>query len=241
VQLKPIAGLTAFVAAVLTLSTALFYCEAAAPGSVCTPAAPSLAQQVCAPYVAIVGPDAEVYGAGTVLRVRGELHILTAAHVVCGPKDLAPEIGEIRHYSTEADPDEPREARVVAYSAPEDAAGPKGDDLALLKPINPAGLSPARIAPKPFRLERGEDMWYIGSPAGEIAHLERSIYSRDRTWAGKTFYITNGCAYFGNSGGGCYVKRGDTYFLVGVLTRRLKTEWPTSPPWSKPRTPYPAS
>lgn len=185
----------------------------------------------------IVSPYVEVQlhgtGAGTVIEIDGEVLVLTAAHVVEGyssetkkpytdengkPADETTQNIDIPTIRKKAGNDEMKgEAPVVWYSAPEESGG---DDLALLKPKSPAGLKAARLL-LTDNLRWGETTYYIGTPAGMHSRLERSIVSLrharllDRTWT-----ATNGCGWYGNSGGGLYVERDGHYVLAGVVTRK---------------------
>lgn len=191
----------------------------------------------------VVSPYVEVQcrwsgrGAGTVIKVGDEVLVLTAAHVVEGFDRLE---GEESYIDAKGDkhakriknirvPDiikklgdreDRRAAEVVWYSAPEEEGG---DDLALLKPTDDEGLKTARLL-LTNDLKTGEDVWYIGTPAGEHGRLEKSIVSiRNRKVLGKPWTSTNGCGYFGNSGGGLYVARDGHYALAGVVCRMVQS------------------
>ena len=175
-----------------------------------------LPAEVVAPYVEVLNPAQKGRGAGTVIEVDGEVLVLTAGHVVAGYKvkdaeDLPATISKKALDLTESQP-----ADVIWYSPVEEE---KGHDLALLRPRNAKNLKPARLLLTPD-IKIGEPTWYIGTPMGEHGRLERSIVASlgerrlNHKWLG-----TNGCGYFGNSGGGLYVERGGHYHLAGVVTR----------------------
>jgi S1-C subfamily serine protease len=156
-------------------------------------------------------------GSGTVVKVADEVLVLTAAHVVegaqndGGPVHIRRERG---HTTTLISCD------IVRYSPPEESGG---DDLALLKPADPAGLVPAALG-LGEKLPAGRDVWYIGSPDGLHGSLERSIVNKPEHRFPKTgkqtFFLVNGSGYYGSSGGGVYVRNDEgKLVLVGVVTR----------------------
>lgn len=175
-----------------------------------------LPEEVLAPYVEVGSPGGGGTGAGTVIEVEGEKLVLTAGHVVDGYKvkgeDERP--ATIRKQAEGLTSSQP--ADVIYFSPVEEK---RGNDLALLRPRNAKGLKPARLLLTP-ELQVGEPTWYVGTPMGEHSRLERSIVALLHYQALKRDWIaTNGCGYFGNSGGGLYVERGGHYRLAGVITR----------------------
>ena len=184
----------------------------------------SIKTDVADPYVEIRTPHG--LGAGTVIEVDGELLVLTAAHVAEGCRFE-------REGSVFSRP-----ARLVnkkakiAVDADVVLCGRRGDigpDLALLKPRDTAGLAPASLTVK-FEYDLGEDCWYIGSPAGAHARLEKSIISGIDAddiegFAVGSYITTNGSGWYGSSGGGLFVKRSSEceccgeseYVLAGVV------------------------
>lgn len=205
----------------------------------------TLKGDVIAPYVEIQSSYGWGNGAGTCLQVDGETLILTAAHVVArnikvrGAK-FTP--SKVYYYKQEWDIPFPtlpsiggwhldplpasREADLVWYDPPEEE---KGHDLALLRPRHAEGLRAAPLGLSET-LEVGEDCWYVGTPNGLHGALERSIINRtDHQMGGNTFTVVNGNGWYGNSGGGLFVKREGGYRLVGVVTRGIGANNPKCP------------
>lgn len=186
----------------------------------------------------IVDPYVEVRttaggGAGTVIKVGDEILVLTAAHVVAeSAKAMEPKTPE-EAKRTLPEKNKPVflcietehrrtviQADIVGYSTTEDKGG---TDLALVKPRDPAGLTPAIFCDQ-AKIEPGQECWYIGTPMGVHRMLEKTIVNRPLLEKNDHPYIVvNGQGTYGNSGGGLFVKSGDKYVLVGVVTRRLWT------------------
>lgn len=192
--------------------------------------ADALEKEVLAPYVQVTASWSGT-GAGTVIEVDGEKLILTAGHVVEGyasepapqtdekGNKVVPEEKTIRKITIRKETAETAselEAAVLWYSPPEEQGG---NDLALLRPYKADTLRAAPLLDRGI-LHLGESTWYIGTPAGLHARLERSIVAvRGFRLYGRNWTITNGCGYYGSSGGGLYVLRDGRYVLAGVVTR----------------------
>lgn len=182
----------------------------------------------------IVDPYVEVRtdkgtGAGTYIKVGDEILVLTADHVAEGCLEAGEDEEEARttparliRYSKSGKADRITLADVVYRGRKENKKGP---DLALLRPRDVTAAPRYAVIPAKIEVELGEDCWYIGTPAGVHARLERSIISgldADpwHRFCGGTTIRTNGCGWYGNSGGGLYVQREvdgvKVYRLVGV-------------------------
>ncbi len=186
-------------------------------------AANQIDKEIVSPYVQIFYQ--EWTGAGVVIDVKGEKLVLTAKHVVDGEETECQlfKVDDLENTKTLWRAD-------VVY---------KSDkyDLALVKPRNTSGLVAANYLGN-VALERGQDVWYIGSPKGEHAFLERTIVNRpfyelagyNSDFEGKEYkhLILNGNAWYGNSGGPVFAKVDGKYVVVGIVTRLV---------WVDPRTP----
>lgn len=183
-------------------------------------------EEVASPNVEILNRHASRLGCGTCIEVGGEVLVLTAAHVVHGYADpqqtrLTDADGNKRTYSTPA-------RHLVEVSHQEDFGGWRSEgetlwvsadlDLALVRLLQRVPAIAVKKLLTRDSLALGEEVWYIGSPAGIYGRLERSIVAATRHEAGKRYwYGTNGCGYPGSSGGGVYVRRGDHYILAGAV------------------------
>jgi len=186
----------------------------------------------------VVHIDAGKYlGSGITIVHNGELHVLTAAHVVSDVMKLKSirfidAKGEVYSREEKVTPryvdctwknDTKLRCQVVWYSADWEGGA---IDLALLKPdaaglklLKDAGVKGATLAGKEDAgLEEGEDAWYCGSGGGIKWGLEKTIISRfdDR------YLVVNGCGWFGHSGSGVFVKRGDSFKLVGIISQFIQ-------------------
>lgn len=148
--------------------------------------------------VLIGGESGSYWGAGTLIRVDGDVYVLTAEHVV--PED------SIYHCTL----------RTGAWFTAERVHGSLEHDMALLRPrFIPDGLLLSRTAhitlgrPRP-----GEPVWYCGYGSSVPFNLDRGIVSRVHP---DTVAVT-GNAWFGHSGSGVFVRRGGNYYLVGVMS-----------------------
>lgn len=164
-------------------------------------------------------------GSGTCIRVRGELLILTAGHVVKGA-DLV-RIKKTFGVRVGLDGISQR-ATVVAFSDPD-----SGLDLSLVKPADGygEGLTPAAVLDTPTVLHLGEAVWYCGSGGGIENNLERSILNRlNFLMPGEPvpYLVVNGNGWHGHSGSGVFVKRGGRFQLAGVVLAGLRT-YPKTP------------
>ncbi|MGE3809481.1 MAG: serine protease [Gemmataceae bacterium] len=202
----------------------------------------SVEQDICQPYVQVnVGNS---FGSGTVLNVGGQVLVLTAAHVVedavretrshwLDERGVVHERVERKYQPVTLVKKSSRgrrewQAEIVRYSPPEEQGG---HDLALLRPMEKSGLVPAHFNAS-TRLEVGMDCWYIGTPRGLHASLEKTILNKldheEEQLPGQRYYVVNGHGTYGNSGGGVFVKVGAEYRLVGVVCRIAG--WPEAGP-----------
>lgn len=165
--------------------------------------------QMIAPYVEIRTDSC--IGSGVVIDWHGSQMVLTAKHVVDGAKRV---VLVKRHDDDELE---------TKWNADVVAMGDGEADLALLKPRTAIGLKSANLC-FGVKLERGEDAWYVGSHTGLHAMLEKSVVNRPSyrlkdQWNDRKYTFFNGNAWYGNSGGPAFVKRGDNYFLAGIIVR----------------------
>lgn len=164
--------------------------------------------QMVSPYVEI--QTASGVGAGVVIDVGGKQVVLTAKHVV----DDVTECVILKRND-----DDDLETRWIA----DVVAKSETADLAIVKPRTPTGLTSANLCGC-VKLERGEDAWYVGTPTGLHASLDKTIINRpsyliDDQWNKRKYTFLNGNAWYGNSGGPAFVKRGDDYFVIGIIVR----------------------
>lgn len=179
---------------------------------------------VVAPYVQIGG------GSGTVIQLDGKPYVLTAFHVVedmmwdvsvyydvFGTKHEVKKRAEVPFKDARGCP---YKGKVVFHTPVEEDGG---HDLALLEVLgDPRGLHAAALD-LDAEMTPGRAVWYIGTPAGVAASLERSIVSRT-DYEGWT--MVNGNGWYGNSGGGLFVKRHGAFYLCGVVVRMTGTDNP---------------
>lgn len=176
---------------------------------------------VCDPYVTVLTSDGKVNGAGTVVTVGSDTLILTAAHVVTSQAVPTP-AGLVFPYPIKV------RSRGRQYGCSV-AVYSEDRDLVLLRPADPSGLTPARVAPS-YTPARGEDVWYIG--AGRLLEdsLERTILNRpDVQRGGRTYLAFNGNGWYGSSGGGVFVQQGSGYVLVSVVQEIWHWEFKAGP------------
>lgn len=159
-------------------------------------------------------------GSGVYLELNGEALVLTCAHMVEKNRVVRDGITTYRPLKLKKEKN-----GTVEYESLADVVqagdSDEGVDLALLHPRKTGRVKPARWYAG-LKLELGEDCWYIGTPAGIHARLERSILSQLDMVLGKhggTFLGTNGCAWFGSSGGPVFVQREGHYYLCGIISR----------------------
>lgn len=183
-------------------------------------------RQVIDPYVQVSAPTGT--GAGVVIEHRGQLRILTAAHVARCVKRDDGTYGTLT-LSKESDDGgytERWKADVLRVST--------AADLAILKPRSTKHLKPAKLR---FDVipERGEDCWYVGTAHGIHAGLERSMVNKPTCDIdGHCFLIVNGNVWYGNSGGPVFVKRGADYTLVGIVVIAVNGADPKTPGGCEP-------
>lgn len=169
-------------------------------------------RQVVAPYLEVRSPDGT--GSGVVIDWKGEQLVLTAAHVTEGYK-------EVELYK-EMDGGEMKSTWVgdVVWEG-----SPEGDfpDLALVRPRAKLNLPSANFDPS-IRIERGEDVWVVGTHSGIHGSLEKTTVNRpsyrvEDERNSRSYTLVNGNPWYGNSGGPIYVKREGDYFMVGIVVR----------------------
>lgn len=205
----------------LTLLAVCLTCAAGAAGSVKT--------DVVAPAVSVREHRDAPCGSGTVIRLDGEVLILTAAHVVDG----AAKKGDPVYLAVRQGGDvETRRCRIVAYGW---SGGPdSGPDLALLRPDRAAGLDAAEVLrADDAALDHGETVFYCGDGAGLHRSLERSIINAPE-WEPddepyRTYTRVNGLGWYGHSGSGLFVRRRDRWVLAGVVVMLERGRDPKSP------------
>lgn len=177
---------------------------------------PNLMSEVVDPYVAVGLPSDDYIGAGTTIKYNGQVYILTAGHVAKG-------VGPVSHVRRKS------EQGITATVWVCDTVGyhynPDGWDLALLKPRDPVGLTPALYKGN-VPLYRGQDAWIMGTPGGLEGMLEHTLISRPVWYSDGTEWrlhrdvyrtVVNGNVWYGNSGGGLYVPQDGHFYLVGVI------------------------
>lgn len=178
--------------------------------------------------VAVIRPYVEVrtehvIGAGTVIKIKGDTLILTAAHVVSNEGEQLKSGIVLRQESGGKTVE--REAEIVHFSAPEEYGG---HDLALLKPVDVIGLTAAKLGLK-LQLTPGQDCWFCGTGGGLHRNLVKTIINRTdyRAVKGNVFTVVNS-GYSGHSGSAVFVRDGDGYSVVGVIVRLC---------WNGPKSP----
>lgn len=171
----------------------------------------TLQQEVIDPYVEIHASGA--IGSGVAVEWNGDMVVLTAAHVANCNKQ--PD-GTFTPMTLVKESEEGGYSQM--WTADVLRVGDKAD-LAVLKPRHPAGLHAAHLMADISAVERGEDCWYVGTAHGVHAGLEKSIINRPAfgTPDGRSLTLVNGNGWYGNSGGPLFVKRGDDYYLVGII------------------------
>lgn len=186
----------------------------------------SIKEEVVDPYVQINTPKKHT-GSGVVIRLKGELLVLTCAHMtddaigkedtegiqVVRPLTVLKVKGPKTLYKSEAD--------IVQKGSV------RGVDLALLRPRIKEGLRPA-LWDSSISLELGEECWYVGTPSGVHARLEKSLLSDIEFQIPDikgTHVGVNGCGYFGSSGGPVFVLRNYHYYLCGIVSRAGPDIW----------------
>lgn len=186
----------------------------------------SVACDVVEPSVTIFTPVAA--GTGTLIEYKGELLILTAAHVaedLYTPRvdlfinEKGEPVVQVNQEPLTADiitsDGRSMKARPVWYSPKWSEAG--GVDLALLRPLGSTrGIRPALVlTEKDAAPELGEDLYYCGFGGGIFENLEKSIVNK----VAEDHIRTNGIGFYGHSGSGVYLKREGRWKLAGVLVR----------------------
>lgn len=211
-------GLLMFAAAAPGIAPMVPLADADAPVSA---SAPDVADVVTS-YVEVAVFDEQSRSIGSasavIIQVDGETLALTCKHVaeycVSPCKCKLVKVSEELGVRTEWD------AAVAYISATH--------DLALLKPAESSGLTPAAFVGD-VELRRGEDCWYCGTPRGFHSSLEKSIINRPHCEDdGERGFAVNGNGWYGNSGCGVYVVRDNRFVLVGIISRLI---------WVDPRTP----
>jgi hypothetical protein len=192
----------------------------------------SVKTDVVAPAVSVREHRDAPCGSGTVIRLDGEVLILTAAHLVDG----AAKKGDPVFIAVRQGGDvETRRCRIVSYGW---SGGPdSGPDLALLRPDRAAGLAAAEVLrDDDAALDHGETVFYCGDGAGLHRSLERSIVNAP-DWepvdAGvgpyRTYTRVNGLGWYGHSRSGLFVRRRDRWVLAGVVVMLERARDPKSP------------
>src|SRR5581483_8694583 len=163
--------------------------------------------EVVAPAVRLEVPG-EGYGSGVLIRHRGELLVLTAAHVA----ELAVEGKEAPFIINLTFMDGRVMGGEVIRFSPDWRKGEP--DLALVRPCGLTdGLQPAALVNGDPRFELGEEVFYCGFGGGFGPSLEKSIVNR----VFARFIAVNGHGWFGHSGSGVFVKRRGKWVVAGVL------------------------
>lgn len=180
-----------------------------------------VAAEVVAPYVEI--SDDALFGSGVYV---GDNLIVTARHVVFGKPDVPRAVGT------------PRFVNVVKKAAGDTVKttqrglvldGPRGTDIAfvMVRPGN--GLTIANQSPG-VAMRHGETCYYIGTPHGQHAMLERAIVGKGKLFdTGVAHFAVGGLGDYGNSGGPAFVLRGGRYVLAGICSYFLNYPSPRSP------------
>lgn len=185
-------------------------CQSEAPGSI--------QSEIVDTYVQVNTPDGAT-GAGVVVDFAGEKLILTCAHVVEDAPRIAGKVATLRPLTVKK-----IKNGETLYAAKADIVqvgnSNTGVDLALIRPRSNPPRAAKWCPQSPARL--GEDCWYIGTPGGVHARLERSIISQVAEkcpLSDGTFVAVNGCGYYGSSGGPVFVLRDGHYYLTGIVSR----------------------
>lgn len=106
-------------------------------------------------------------------------------------------------------------AKVVAFSPPDE------EDLALLEVYNmPFEMKSVSILPSLKDVKVGTQCWHVGNLYGELLSsvTDGIISSLGRYYRGKTWLQVTSTAVPGSSGGGIYIKVGEDYKLIGIVT-----------------------
>ncbi len=204
-------------------------------------------------------PDMGV-GSGTLIKLDDEILVLTAGHVADETlKKVSTTTYYTPHrFTTETISKYPPmyvvthesnttlrnfAADIVYYSPVEDNEKNPGCDLALLKPRAGKGdvfhcaallhcsCKDGCVGCVPS-LQRGEDILFVGNPAGIWGMIHKTVVSRTDYIVGAdapelgdaTYTLATGPVWFGNSGGGLFVNRKGSYYLAGVVTRTFTPE-----------------
>lgn len=169
-----------------------------------------LIDQVVTPYVEVRSDKGT--GSGVVLLDKnGQMIVMTAKHVVDGST-------VVKLYKRTDCDDSDRSWLADVEMVGEEA------DLAIVRPRVTDGLVAAKFD-RSVKLERGEDCWYIGTHSLIHACLEKSTINRpqyrtESAYGGERSYtLINGNGWYGNSGGPMFVKRGDDYYVVGIVVQ----------------------
>lgn len=193
----------------------------------CTVESGSVADQVVSPSVVVLADNS--MGTGTAITFKGNVYVLTAAHVVAdnmnptltfrvdGTGKTTVTIDKTPKPVTLASKNKTGKAvtnqsgKIIWYDA--------HNDLALILPNNPDSLTPAQ-PPDCYEPELGEDVYYCGSGGGLHWSLVKSIVNQ----YDDTYLTVNGAGWYGHSGSGVYMKRGGNWQLHGVLV--AFAQWP---------------
>lgn len=187
-----------------------------------------LEKEVIDPTVHIQLPvdGGNIVGSGSLIQLQGKPYILTASHVVenCyvqtkrhyfGAKGEKVEFVEDSIKSLNITL---RDGRILkAKPVWRTADYYTGADLALCEfegdtPPKDLVLASVDCCAKPTP---GEDVWYCGSGGAFPFNLEKTIVNQ---LTPETLTV-NGHGWYGHSGSGTYIKRGDKFVLVAVLVR----------------------
>lgn len=183
-----------------------------------TPECFVIQNNVVEPYVELEfihgnsGGEMSYRGSGTVIELNNQLYILTVAHL----NEPGLQLLKIKVFHDKFE----TTAELIHYEDDLEL----GIDCCLIKPVQVPWLKPATFLFREPKVRVGEDCYYIGTPDGTVhSCLERSIISSTTTFYEREsipFYRANGNGFYGNSGGGLFVKRNNKWELVGIVARK---------------------
>lgn len=183
----------------------------------------------CASLAVYKGDD--LLGSATLVKYRGRILVLTAAHVVLAQQkgqsviesDLGvgytcnEELGFIPEGIT------PIEVKYVDEQ----------DDIAVIKPIHlPPVLGLHAVPLADIHPAVGDFVIIVGNPVDFVAHIKNVSYgviSGIENYNGTLTYRTDADIYYGNSGGGAFNTRGEYVGMaVGIAITLLRSTIPGS-------------
>ena len=95
-------------------------------------------------------------------------------------------------------------------------------DYALLKVTSTKKLATAYLLPDYYDLELFDEVWFVGCQLCEEPSMTRGeivdLYTK-LSYEELFVIKTNAPVIYGNSGGGCYVKKDGLYYLIGIPSR----------------------